>query len=173
VSARILPRLALLQMAGLYAFLFFSVGVPVALGYVVKRLLGRARPEFYDTLGSRSFFGPGADWNYESFPSTHAATAFGVAMMIGYLWPRWFGPAMVLALLVGISRVVLGAHYPTDVLGGFVFGVAGAALVRLVFVRLGWVFRRAEGKRIMMRRLSAVERLVRRPGTAQKAVPKQ
>jgi undecaprenyl-diphosphatase len=65
-----------------------------------------------------------------SFPSTHTAAAF--AMAIGLLSGNtriglW---AVVLALLVGLGRVLVGVHYPTDILAGAVVGALAFSFVR-------------------------------------------
>lgn len=61
-----------------------------------------------------------------SFPSGHASTSFGCAYALARLAPRLAVPAFVLATLISISRVYVGAHYPLDVLAGAVLG-AGVA----------------------------------------------
>lgn len=71
-----------------------------------------------------------------SFPSDHgtatAAVAFGLLVAGSRLRHRWYGPvAIVLALLMGIDRMYVGAHYPSDVIAGFVLG----ALIATVLAR--------------------------------------
>jgi undecaprenyl-diphosphatase len=65
-----------------------------------------------------------------SFPSGHTAAAFVVAILIGSFYGMLLFPFLVLASLIGFSRIYLGAHYPSDVLAGAVLGSCCAELVR-------------------------------------------
>ena len=58
-----------------------------------------------------------------SFPSGHTAAAFVMATLIGYFFPLTILPVFGWAFLVGISRIFLGVHYPTDILAGIAIGV--------------------------------------------------
>ncbi len=64
-----------------------------------------------------------------SFPSAHATTAFAGAALLGWPWPRGRIAFAALAILIAFSRVYLGVHYPSDVLGGAAIGAAFAAAV--------------------------------------------
>jgi undecaprenyl-diphosphatase len=67
-----------------------------------------------------------------SFPSGHAAIVAMGAVIVGSAYPRSRPALVVLVLLVMLSRVYLGLHYPTDVLAGAVLGAAvGWAAVRM------------------------------------------
>jgi undecaprenyl-diphosphatase len=73
--------------------------------------------------------------NFPSYPSGHAAAAFGVAVIIGlaYRRLRWWSLSLIGAALIALSRVYLGHHYPSDIFGGAILGAAvGAACYGLV-----------------------------------------
>jgi len=91
----------------------------------LKRVVHRPRP-FRVLEHVRPVAPP--DANY-SFPSGHTAAAFALALGISVHWPAMTIPVVTLAVLVAISRVYLGVHFPTDCL-------AGAAITTLVWVLL-------------------------------------
>lgn len=64
-----------------------------------------------------------------SFPSSHSSVAFAIAMSLTLAHP-WLGAiAFVLAFLIGLSRVAVGVHYPTDILAGALLGIAAALAI--------------------------------------------
>lgn len=67
-----------------------------------------------------------------SFPSGHAAAAMSVAVGYGVVFPALAAPLLGLALLVGFSRVRLGAHFPGDVLAGQSLALGAGALLILL-----------------------------------------
>lgn len=121
-------------------FLFAAIAVPSLFVTIVKRMIGRARPMVGGTLDP-FLFSPFI-WRveYAGMPSGHATTAFAVLVAFGTLWPRARTVLLIYALLIAISRVVLTAHYPTDVIAGALVGIAGAVVVRHYFAlrRLGF-----------------------------------
>jgi undecaprenyl-diphosphatase len=101
------------------------------LGLLINRLIAhgwdRARP--YETHHGAYTLSHSHD---PSFPSDHASAAFGIAFAV-LLFDRVAGGLfLALAVLIGIGRVVIGAHYPGDVLAGLAVGLASALIVVLV-----------------------------------------
>ena len=97
-----------------------SLGVAAALVYGIKTVAARARPALWDT-----------QWYWgSSFPSGHtlhtAALSTALALCVARIAPRWGNRAMAAAviwtLLIGVSRLALGVHWPTDVLAALGLG---------------------------------------------------
>ena len=98
--------------------------------HFIKIVLGRYRPRY---LFSDNWYGINPlNFNiaHNSFPSGHTQTIFAITIGLTLLYPRLGIFLVPLAILVGISRVVLIAHYPSDVLFGAYLGIATAILVK-------------------------------------------
>ena len=102
-----------------------AVAAAGLLDQVLKNLLCRARPS---AAGAGAFFSAfpcfPAPYALASFPSGHATTAFALATVLSQWCPRWTAAWLAVAAVVGCSRIALGSHFPSDVLGGAVLGVA-------------------------------------------------
>jgi membrane-associated phospholipid phosphatase len=124
-------------------FVFFAVLVPVLAGEVVKWVVGRGRPFVGGEANAFNFDHFAGTEAYASFPSGHAITSFGLAFAVSAVWPRARPVMIVYAVLISISRLVLLAHHPSDVVAGALIGVIGAMAVRYWFAarRLGFAIR--------------------------------
>ena len=102
-----------------------AVAVAGILDQVVKNLTCRARPSAEGAGGFLVDFPcfP-APYDLAAFPSGHATTAFALATLLSLWYPRGTAGFVALAALVGWSRVVLGSHFPSDILGGAILGCA-------------------------------------------------
>jgi undecaprenyl-diphosphatase len=103
-------------------------------------MIGRARPGVPGRIDP-FVFDP-FHWTpaWAGMPSGHATTAFAVLAAVGTLWPRWRTVALLYALVIAISRIVVQAHFFTDTLLGAVVGIGGVILIRRWFAaqRLGF-----------------------------------
>lgn len=97
----------------------------VAVNLVLKPLVGRTRP--YEVIdGLTLLVGAHADF---SFPSGHSANSFACAWALFRCLPKkWRAWPIVPASLIALSRLVVGVHYPTDVLAGIAIGIAAAEI---------------------------------------------
>jgi len=129
-----------LRHAAVAAGLSFLLGL--GLNQLILLFVHRVRP--YDAGVTHGLLAPSADW---SFPSDHATATFAIVAALAM--QRLPGRTLALGLLaalVCLSRVYVGTHYVTDVLGG-----AGTGLVAALVVR--WLY--AEGSRLD-RRVTAI-----------------
>lgn len=103
----------------------FAIGLAEGLSYGVKLAVRRERPFVtYPDITQRDHVGP------LSFPSGHTTGAFACATALTLSTKKWEVaiPAYAYAGFVGYSRMRLGVHYPSDVLGGILVGIGSGLL---------------------------------------------
>ena len=126
------------RWAWLFAYLFLAVAVPGLLNDLIKFIVGRPRP-LIDATGISPFtFG----YAYNSFPSGHASTSFGLALALGLLWPLLRWPALACAAAIAASRVLLNVHHLSDMLASIIVAVLALEWLTAAFARRGLVFSR-------------------------------
>ena len=135
-----MPQLVLAAIMVRVGFLFAAIAAPSLFDTIIKRMIGRARPLVGGSLDPYLFSPFKWTADYASLPSGHATTAFAVLVAFGTLWPRARTVLWIYALLIAASRVVVTAHYPSDVLAGAAVGIVGALLVRRWFALRGLGF---------------------------------
>jgi membrane-associated phospholipid phosphatase len=126
-------RSRLLRLGTQLQFMFFAVLVPLLAGEVIKWIAGRGRPFVGGKADAFNFVPFAGTEAYASFPSAHAITSFALAFAVAVLWPQAGVAMAVYAVLIALSRLVLLAHHPSDVVAGALIGVVGAMLVRYWF----------------------------------------
>jgi len=145
----ILPRLTGVSRANLTAlglrvqYVFLAVLVAVLTSEILKYIIGRSRPFVGGEPNAFNFSHFAGNAAFESLPSGHATTAFALAFAVSALWRKAVPAMFTYAVLICITRVVLLAHHPSDVVGGALAGVIGAMAVRYWFAarRLGFSIR--------------------------------
>lgn len=137
VTAAVTSFLVLDGKRGAAVFVLSATVTGAVLGHFLKAYFQRPRPTVVPHLANAQF---------SSFPSGHSLMSAVVYLTLGLLLARLvarqrlklhvLGVALLLTVLVGLSRVFLGVHYPTDVLAGWCAGLVWASLCRLIERRL-------------------------------------
>jgi membrane-associated phospholipid phosphatase len=140
-------RSRLLGVGTQIEYLFLAVLIPVLAGEVIKWVVGRGRPFVGGKADAFNFVPFNGTEAHFSFPSAHSITAFALAFAVSAIWPRTRLVISVYAIVILLTRLVLLAHHPSDVVAGAVIGVTGAMAVRYWFAVRGLGFAiRGDGK---------------------------
>ncbi len=136
-------RALLLGLGTRVQFLFLSIAVSAFAAEILKYIIGRGRPFVGGKANPFNFVpfeGTGA---YASLPSGHAVAAFALAFAASALWPRLRVFMFTYAIVILLTRLVLLAHHPSDVVAGALIGMVGAMAVRYWFAarRLAFAIR--------------------------------
>lgn len=107
-----------------------AMGLALLIGELgMKNIFCRIRPCYVDTSVILAVKAPSS----YSFPSGHTGSSFAAATALFLCNRKWGIPALVLAAVVGLSRIYLFVHFPTDVLAGALFGIACGLLAWFIF----------------------------------------
>jgi undecaprenyl-diphosphatase len=103
--------------------LAIAYAMELSLYKVLKRLFSRPRPFVLFPHVTHVIVPP----DEFSFPSGHTAASFAFAAVIGMVYPVLFVPLVMLSAAIGVSRVYLGVHFPSDVIAGAFLGILSGA----------------------------------------------
>ena len=117
----------------------------ILINLTIKKIVGRTRPyvvnEAIEYITTRP--------SDNSFPSGHTGCMFAVASVLFYMMPKKVGiPAMIIASLVGISRLYVGVHYPTDIIAGFIIGMFTGFIAKLIVEKISKVLAKKKEEKL-------------------------
>jgi len=103
-------------------FICICCSIAVVIGEGLKYFLARHRPVmlFEENKYGLSFFS--SEWSQNSSPSGHSIRAFAILTALSLLYKRYSYILISIAVLIGASRVIVTAHYPSDVIFGAFIG---------------------------------------------------
>lgn len=130
-AATLLPRFRGLRTKNTKATLFIIYSAflaRIAIAEPIRFLWHRDRP-FEILAGVHQLV---THPNGASFPSGHASLAFGIAAAVYFYYPRTSIFFFFAAISIGVARVAAGVHWPSDIVGGAVVGIATVLIVHFV-----------------------------------------
>lgn len=119
-----------IRFIGLEALVVITISQAIV--HSLKRLLSRERP--YKIIEQLNTYG--INLKDYSFPSGHTTATFSIATTIALNIPKLSILAFSIAIIVGVSRIYLGVHYPTDVVAGIFLGISTALLVHFYLLEI-------------------------------------
>jgi undecaprenyl-diphosphatase len=133
---------ARLRWLVIFSALALVISDQLSAGFL-KPLIGRVRPcQVLENINLLVGCGGG-----KAMPSSHAANAFGQAVLFGVLYRRVRYGLLAFAVIVALSRVFVGVHYPGDILAGALVGTAaGLAMIAAYRLFMEQLERRNERK---------------------------
>lgn len=105
-----------------FFIIIYSLLISIILTLLLKYLIGRQRPVFFEALNISGFYPFKFDWAFNSMPSGHTSSSFSVLFVLSFFYKKLI-IFILLAILIGISRVCFGAHFPSDIILGAFIGV--------------------------------------------------
>ena len=121
-------------------FFFAAIALSGILANLIKLIVGRSRPKQFLADGFYAFEPWHLDVDLRAFPSGHATTVFALAFAVAMIRPAWRWPAFVFAIVISATRIIINAHYLSDVIGGLVVALMTVLWLRYLFDRYGWSF---------------------------------
>src|SRR4029077_18370340 len=137
-----LPRLRrfalpMRALSAIPAFLFLAIAASGIVVDVLKVAFGRARPKLFIQANIYDFSWLSWRPDHWSFPSGHSATIVALMTALWYLWPQHLLFYILAATIVATSRIVVGAHYLSDVLAGALSAVLTTRYVVQILAKGG------------------------------------
>ncbi|HZW61195.1 MAG TPA: phosphatase PAP2 family protein [Candidatus Babeliales bacterium] len=116
-----------------FGYVFLSILFATVIGSVLKVILARYRPEMLFEHGLYGFHYFSLKDMYHSTPSGHALCIFAACTSLSILFRRYMVLFFLIAIIVGLSRIILTKHYLSDVILGAYIGMMSALIINHLY----------------------------------------
>ena len=135
----------ILTISDISLFIFFNILISGIAVQIFKHILGRPRPPLFhsNNLSTIDIFNFDSRWH--SFPSGHTATIFAFIFCLIFLFPKIKNILITIAVVIASTRVIVGAHYVSDIFGGALVAYITSILLREKFFQKSKLFQSDQG----------------------------
>ena len=135
----------ILTISDISIFIFFNILFSGIAVQIFKHIVGRPRPPLFhsNNLSTIDIFNFDSRWH--SFPSGHTATIFAFIFCLIFLFPKIKNILITIAVVIASTRVIVGAHYVSDIFGGALVAYITSILLREKFFQKSKLFQSVQG----------------------------
>ena len=135
----------ILTISDISLFIFFNILLSGIAVQIFKHIFGRPRPPLFhsNNLTTLDIFNFDSRWH--SFPSGHTATIFAFIFCLIFLFPKIKNILITIAVVIASTRVIVGAHYVSDIFGGALVAYITSILLRDKFFQKSKLFQSDQG----------------------------
>ena len=135
----------ILTISDISLFIFFNILLSGIAVQIFKHILGRPRPPLFHSNNSTTLDIFNFDSRWHSFPSGHTATIFAFIFCLIFLFPKIKNILITIAIVIASTRVIVGAHYVSDIFGGALVAYISSILLRDKFFQESKLFQSHQG----------------------------
>ena len=150
----------ILTISDISLFIFFNILLSGIAVQIFKHILGRPRPPLFhsNNLSTIDIFNFDSRWH--SFPSGHTATIFAFIFCLIFLFPKIKNILITIAVVIASTRVIVGAHYVSDIFGGALVAYITSILLREKFFQKSKLFQSVQGNLISNENVNLIYRSI-------------
>ena len=116
-------------------FIFLTILLSGVTAQIFKHIIGRPRPILYNSFEKTSLEIFSFDSKWHSFPSGHTTTIFAFIFCLIFLFPKIKNILIIIAVIIASTRVIVGAHFISDIFGGVLVAYLSSIFLRNKFIQ--------------------------------------
>ena len=125
-------------------FVFTSILLSGIVAQIAKHIIGRPRPAIFNEIGIKQIDIFSFDSKWHSFPSGHTTTIFAFIFCMFFLFPKIKSFLITLAIIIASTRVIIGAHFISDIFGGVLVAYLCTIFMRNKYSKNNKLFKTSE-----------------------------